>query len=49
MRLFDDTLDLDSVRSMSVRLEIRGADGFHLDAVSDTAQLAGTRSISFGR
>lgn len=40
LRLFDDTFDLDSVRSMTVRLEIDGDDGFHLDAVSDMTQIS---------
>jgi fumarylacetoacetate (FAA) hydrolase family protein len=40
LRLFDDTFDLDTVRSMSVRLEIDGSDGFHLDAASDMSQIS---------
>jgi len=40
LRLFDDTFDLDSVRSMTVRLEIDGDDGFHLDGVSDMTQIS---------
>lgn len=40
LRLFDITFDLNTVRSMRVRLEIDGRDGFHLDAVSDMAQIS---------
>lgn len=40
LRLFDATFDLDTVRSMSVRLEIDGADGFHLDGVSHMSQIS---------
>ena len=40
LRLFDDTFDLDSVRSMSVRLEIDGVDGFHLDGVSEMVSIS---------
>lgn len=35
VRLFDETFDLDTVRSLRVRLEIDGTDGFHLDDVSE--------------
>ena len=31
LRLFDDSFDLDAVRAMTVRLEVDGDDGFHLD------------------
>lgn len=40
LRLFDDTFDLQTVRSMTVRLEIEGQDGFHLDGVSDMTQIS---------
>lgn len=41
LRLFDDSFDLDTVRSMSVRLTIEGAaDGFRLDGGSDMAQIS---------
>lgn len=40
LRLFDGTFDLDTVRSMSVRLEIDGTDGCHLDAVSQMSQIS---------
>ncbi len=40
LRLFDDTFDLDRVRSMTVRLEIDGPEGFHLDGVSDMTQIS---------
>lgn len=40
LRLFDDTFDIDTVRELSVRLEIDGVDGFHLDAVSEMGQIS---------
>lgn len=40
LRLFDDTFDLDSVRAMTVRLEIDGDDGFRLDGVSEMSQIS---------
>lgn len=40
LRLFDSTFDLDTVRSLGVRLEITGEDGFHLDAVSEMSQIS---------
>lgn len=40
LRLFDETFDLETVRSMSVRLEIDGRDGFHLDGVSEMTQIS---------
>jgi fumarylacetoacetate (FAA) hydrolase family protein len=40
LRLFDDGFTLDTVRSLRVRLEIDGADGFHLDGVSEMAQIS---------
>lgn len=40
LRLFDDTFDLESVRSITVRLEIDGEDGFHLNATSDMSQIS---------
>ncbi|HEU5045715.1 MAG TPA: fumarylacetoacetate hydrolase family protein [Nocardioidaceae bacterium] len=40
LRLFDESFDLDAVRAMTVRLEIDGEDGFHLDGVSEMAQIS---------
>jgi fumarylacetoacetate (FAA) hydrolase family protein len=40
IRLFDSTFDLDTVRSMTVRLEITGNDGFRLDDASEMAQIS---------
>lgn len=40
LRLFDDTFDLDTVRSMRVRLEIDGVDGFRLEDVSEMAKIS---------
>jgi fumarylacetoacetate (FAA) hydrolase family protein len=40
LRLFDDSFTLDTVRSLQVRLEIDGTDGFHLDGVSEMAQIS---------
>jgi len=40
LRLFDDTFDLDTVRTLSVRLEIDGLDGFHLDGASEMAKIS---------
>jgi fumarylacetoacetate (FAA) hydrolase family protein len=40
LRLFDDTFNLDTVRTLSVRLEIDGLDGFHLDGASDMAKIS---------
>lgn len=40
IRFFDAGFDLDSVRSMTVKLEINGADGFRLDAVSALSQIS---------
>lgn len=40
LRLFDHTFTLDTVRSMRVRLEIEGVDGFRLDGVSDMTQIS---------
>ena len=40
VRLFDNTFDLQAVRSLSVRLEVDGRDGFHLDAVSEMTQIS---------
>lgn len=40
IRLFDDTFDLDAVRSMSVRLEITGSDGFVLDTTSEMSLIS---------
>jgi fumarylacetoacetate (FAA) hydrolase family protein len=35
IRFFDSSFSLESVRGMSVRLRVDGADGFHLDEVSE--------------
>ena len=40
LRLFDTTFDLDAVRSLTVRLEIDGLDGFHLDGVSEMTRIS---------
>jgi fumarylacetoacetate (FAA) hydrolase family protein len=40
LRLFDESFDLDAVRAMTVRLEIDGEDRFHLDGVSEMAQIS---------
>lgn len=40
LRLFDETFSLDDVRTMQVRLEISGADGFHLAEHSDMSQIS---------
>jgi fumarylacetoacetate (FAA) hydrolase family protein len=40
IRLFDETFDLDAVRSLSIRLEIDGTDGFHLGAVSEMSMIS---------
>ena len=40
LRLFDDSFDLDAVRALTVRLEIDGEDGFHLDGVSEMRQIS---------
>jgi len=40
LRLFDETFDLDAVRALTVRLEIDGEDEFHLDGVSEMAQIS---------
>jgi fumarylacetoacetate (FAA) hydrolase family protein len=40
LRLFDGTFDLETVRSLGVRLEIEGADGFRLDGVSEMASIS---------
>lgn len=40
LRLFDDTFDIDTVRGLSVQLEIEGLDGFRLDAVSEMGQIS---------
>jgi fumarylacetoacetate (FAA) hydrolase family protein len=40
VRLFDSTFDLDSARAMTVRLEIDGTDGFHLDGESHMSQIS---------
>jgi fumarylacetoacetate (FAA) hydrolase family protein len=40
LRLFDETYDLDDVRSARVELEIDGTDGFHLDGVSEMSSIS---------
>ncbi|GIJ26428.1 fumarylacetoacetate hydrolase [Micromonospora qiuiae] len=40
IRLFDDRFGLDRVRGLEIELDIRGEDGFHLNAVSEMAQMS---------
>ncbi|MEV0216452.1 fumarylacetoacetate hydrolase family protein [Micromonospora sp. NPDC050695] len=40
IRLFDDRFGLDRVREAEVGLTIRGADGFHLEAVSEMTRMS---------
>jgi len=40
VRLFDDAFTMDDVRSMTVRLDIRGADDFHLHATSPMQEIS---------
>ena len=40
VRLFDESFDLEVVRLMSVRLEIDGVDGFHLEGVSEMSEIS---------
>ena len=40
LRLFDGDFNLDTIRSLRVRLEIDGTDGFHLEGVSEMAQIS---------
>jgi fumarylacetoacetate (FAA) hydrolase family protein len=40
LRLFDAGFGLDDVRALKVELEVRGADGFRLSAVSDMSQIS---------
>jgi fumarylacetoacetate (FAA) hydrolase family protein len=40
VRLFDETFSLDHVRSMHVRLDVSGADAFHLAEHSDMSQIS---------
>ena len=40
VRLFDGTFDLDTVRSMTVRLQIDGEDNFHLEGTSEMTQIS---------
>lgn len=40
LRLFDATFDLDTVRAMTVRLQIDGPDGFHLHDVSEMTRIS---------
>ncbi|WP_374632064.1 fumarylacetoacetate hydrolase family protein [Ferrovibrio sp.] len=39
IRFFDADFNIDSVRRMTVSLDIKGADGFHLQGKSDMAQI----------
>jgi len=40
LRLFDDTFDLEAVRSLIVSVEIDGEDGFHLEGLSAMAEIS---------
>jgi fumarylacetoacetate (FAA) hydrolase family protein len=40
IRLFDERFDLESVRQLEVKLDVRGDDGFHLDEVSEMARMS---------
>jgi fumarylacetoacetate (FAA) hydrolase family protein len=40
IRLFDERFGLDRVRGLEVRLEVRGVDGFHLEAVSEMTRMS---------
>lgn len=40
VRLFDEDFGMDDVRSLKVRLHLRGVDGFELDEVSDMQQIS---------
>ncbi|MEU8181250.1 fumarylacetoacetate hydrolase family protein [Micromonospora sp. NPDC049047] len=40
IRLFDDRFNLDRVRELEVSLDIRGVDGFHLEAVSEMTRMS---------
>ena len=40
IRLFDDGFSLDDVRTMEVRLTVRGGDGYVLEASSDMSQIS---------
>jgi fumarylacetoacetate (FAA) hydrolase family protein len=40
VRFFDSSFSLDSVRGMSVRLRVDGADDFHLDEISDMNKIS---------
>lgn len=40
VRLFDDTFDIQTVRQLTIRLEIDGLDGFHLDGVSEMSSIS---------
>ena len=40
LRLFDDGFGLEDVEAMTVRLEIDGLDGFHLEGLSDMSQIS---------
>ena len=40
IRLFDESFTLDTVRACTVSLRVHGADGFHMSASSDMAQIS---------
>ncbi|MDG4810745.1 fumarylacetoacetate hydrolase family protein [Micromonospora sp. WMMD1120] len=40
IRLFDDRFGMDQVRQLEVSLEVRGTDGFDLDAVSEMTRMS---------
>ncbi|MBM0277695.1 fumarylacetoacetate hydrolase family protein [Micromonospora tarensis] len=40
IRFFDDRFGMDQVRQLEVSLEVRGVDGFHLEAVSEMTQMS---------
>jgi fumarylacetoacetate (FAA) hydrolase family protein len=40
IRVFDDAFTMDDVRNMTVQLDIRGADGFHLQATSPMREIS---------
>lgn len=40
IRLFDNTFNLDDIRSAQVSVEVTGKDGFHMQAVSDMGQIS---------
>ncbi|MGC4746768.1 fumarylacetoacetate hydrolase family protein [Micromonospora sp. DT201] len=40
IRLFDERFGMEQVRELEVGLEVRGSDGFHLEAVSEMTQMS---------